>query len=232
MAWLAIHAGFSVNGVAELHTRLLKEQELHDWYELYPEKFNNKTNGITQRRWLLSANEELSEFITKRIGHGWEKDLTKLKGLEKFTSDKDLNELIAIKEHNKRRLADYLKHAQNEIIDADSIVDVSESFKPYELLSIADIAIGNINAPMLSFTATGKPIFLYTGNTAKALSEIEPLIDFENEVKLPVYNSIYDVINGILDIENYNYTGYNQTKEKYLALCNGNSLENLLNQLK
>ena len=124
MAWLAIHAGFSVNGVAELHTRLLKEQELHDWYELYPEKFNNKTNGITQRRWLLSANEELSEFITKRIGHGWEKDLTKLKGLEKFTSDKDLNELIAIKEHNKRRLADYLKHAQNEIIDADSIFDV------------------------------------------------------------------------------------------------------------
>ena len=124
MAWLAIHAGFSVNGVAELHTRLLKEQELRDWYELYPEKFNNKTNGITQRRWLLSANEELSEFITKRIGHGWEKDLTKLKGLEKFTSDKDLNELIAIKEHNKRRLADYLKHAQNEIIDADSIFDV------------------------------------------------------------------------------------------------------------
>ncbi|MCI6815781.1 MAG: glycogen/starch/alpha-glucan family phosphorylase, partial [Treponema porcinum] len=124
MAWLAIHAGFSVNGVAELHTRLLKEQELRDWYELYPEKFNNKTNGITQRRWLLSANEELSEFITKRIGHGWEKDLTKLKGLEKFTGDKDLNELIAIKEHNKRRLADYLKHAQNEIIDADSIFDV------------------------------------------------------------------------------------------------------------
>ena len=121
---------------------------------------------------------------------------------------------------------------ETSIYYADSIVDVSESFKPYELLSIADIAIGNINAPILSFTATGKPIFLYTGNTAKALSEIEPLIDFENEVKLPVYNSIYDVINGILDIENYDYTGYNQTKEKYLALCNGNSLENLLNQLK
>lgn len=121
---------------------------------------------------------------------------------------------------------------ETSIYYADSIVDVSESFKPYELLSIADIAIGNINAPILSFTATGRPVFLYTGNTAKALSEIEPLIDFENEVKLPVFNNIYDVIKGILDIEKYDYTGYNQTKEKYLALCNGNSLENLLNQLK
>ncbi|HAC31478.1 MAG TPA: glycogen phosphorylase, partial [Treponema sp.] len=76
MAWLAIHAGFSVNGVAALHTELLKKQELKDWYALYPQKFNNKTNGITQRRWLLSSNEELSKFITERIGHGWEKDLT------------------------------------------------------------------------------------------------------------------------------------------------------------
>ena len=67
MAWLAIHASFSVNGVAELHTKLLKEVELHDWYELYPKKFNNKTNGITQRRWLLSSNPELASFITKRI---------------------------------------------------------------------------------------------------------------------------------------------------------------------
>ncbi|MCR5400972.1 MAG: glycogen/starch/alpha-glucan phosphorylase [Treponema sp.] len=124
MAWLAIHASFSVNGVAELHTRLLKEKELHDWYELYPEKFNNKTNGITQRRWLLSANPELSDFITSRIGHGWEKDLTKLKALEKFDSDKDLKELIKIKENNKRRLAEFLKNAQGEIIDSDSIFDV------------------------------------------------------------------------------------------------------------
>lgn len=84
MAWLAIHAGFSVNGVAALHTELLKNVELHDWYELYPQKFNNKTNGITQRRWLCDSNPELSKFITERIGHGWEKDLSKLKGLEKI----------------------------------------------------------------------------------------------------------------------------------------------------
>ena len=125
MAWLAIHAGFSVNGVAALHTELLKNQELKDWYELYPSKFNNKTNGITQRRWLCNANPELAEFITKRIGHGWEKDLTKLKGLEKFVDDEEsLNELMKIKKHNKDVLVDFLKHKQNEFLDPESIFDV------------------------------------------------------------------------------------------------------------
>ncbi len=125
MAWLAIHACFSVNGVAELHTKLLKTKELKDWFELYPKKFNNKTNGITQRRWLLCANRELSAFITERIGHGWEKDLSKLKGLEKFADDdKSLKELIEIKKNNKHKLAEYLKHAQNEFLDPDSIFDV------------------------------------------------------------------------------------------------------------
>ncbi|MBQ6057358.1 MAG: glycogen/starch/alpha-glucan phosphorylase [Treponema sp.] len=125
MAWLAIHAGFSVNGVAALHTELLKKQELKDWYALYPQKFNNKTNGITQRRWLLSSNEELSKFITERIGHGWEKDLTRLKELEKFADDdKSLEQLIAIKRHNKEVLTEYLKRKQNEFLDVDSIFDV------------------------------------------------------------------------------------------------------------
>ncbi len=125
MAWLAIHACFSVNGVAELHTKLLKTKELKDWFELYPKKFNNKTNGITQRRWLLCANRELSAFITERLGHGWEKDLSKLKGLEKFVDDeKSLKELIEIKKNNKLKLAEYLKHSQNEFLDPDSIFDV------------------------------------------------------------------------------------------------------------
>ena len=125
MAWLAIHAGYSVNGVAALHTELLKTVELKDWYELYPAKFNNKTNGITQRRWLCSANEELSAFITKRIGHGWEKDLTLLKGLEKYADDDaSLQELMDIKRHNKEILVDFLKHKQNEFLDPDSIFDV------------------------------------------------------------------------------------------------------------
>ena len=125
MAWLAIHACFSVNGVAELHTELLKNQELKDWSALYPEKFNNKTNGVTQRRWLLNANPQLAEFITKRIGHGWEKELTKLKELEKFLDDDaTLEELIQIKQENKQSLADYLKHKQNVFLDPDSIYDV------------------------------------------------------------------------------------------------------------
>ena len=115
---------------------------------------------------------------------------------------------------------------------ADSIVDVSDIFKPYEILSIADIAIGNINAPVLSFAATGKPLFLYTKNTNKALFEAETLVDVKEDIKLPIYNSIDDVIKEILDIENYDYSGYNQIKDKYLANCNGKSLENLLNKLK
>ena len=125
MAWLAIHGSFSVNGVAALHTELLKKQELADWYGLYPKKFNNKTNGITQRRWLLSANPRLAKFITDRIGHGWEKDLSKLRELEKFADDeKSLNELLDIKMANKEALANYLKDTQNEFLDPASIFDV------------------------------------------------------------------------------------------------------------
>ena len=125
MAWLAIHGSFSVNGVAALHTELLKTQELADWYGLYPEKFNNKTNGITQRRWLVSANPRLAKFITDRIGHGWEKDLAKLREIEKFVDDeKSLNELLDIKMANKEALAKYLKDTQNEFLDPASIFDV------------------------------------------------------------------------------------------------------------
>ena len=100
-------------------------EDCRAWYALYPQKFNNKTNGITQRRWLLNANPQLSKFITDRIGHGWEKDLSKLKGLEKFLDDDEsINELIRIKTENKIALADYLKHAQNEFLDPESIFDV------------------------------------------------------------------------------------------------------------
>ena len=125
MAWLAIVGAFSVNGVAALHTEILKNVELSDWYELYPNKFNNKTNGVTQRRWLLSANPKLSAFITKKIGHGWEKNLSQLKKLEKFADDQaTLDEFMAIKRENKASLAKYLKETQNIFIDPDSIFDV------------------------------------------------------------------------------------------------------------
>ena len=125
MAYLAIHACFSVNGVAALHTQILKTQELKDWATLYPKKFNNKTNGITQRRWLMLANPELCAFITKRIGHGWETNLSKLTGLEKYVDDQaSLEELNAIKLHNKQYLAEYLRRTQNEFLDPESIYDV------------------------------------------------------------------------------------------------------------
>ena len=125
MAWLAIHAGYSVNGVAALHTELLKTQELKDWAELYPKKFNNKTNGITQRRWLVSANPELSKFITDRIGHGWEKDLSKIKELAKFADDAaSQEEFLAIKQRSKEALCKYLKDTQGVDLDPTSIFDV------------------------------------------------------------------------------------------------------------
>lgn len=125
MAWLAIHSCFSVNGVAALHTEILKKTELLDWADLYAAKFNNKTNGVTQRRWLLSANPRLADFITKRIGHGWEKDLSLLKGLEKFIDDDaSLNELLTIKQQNKEDLSNWLKNTQNEFLDSNSIFDV------------------------------------------------------------------------------------------------------------
>ena len=124
MAWLAIHACFSVNGVAALHSEILKTQELKDWYDLYPKKFNNKTNGVTQRRWLLCANRSL-QIISAKIGDGWQKDLSKLKGLEKFANDEtSLKEIIAIKQANKVRLATYLKETQNEFLDPESMFDV------------------------------------------------------------------------------------------------------------
>ncbi len=125
MAWLAIVGCFSVNGVAALHTEILKNVELADWFGLYPGKFNNKTNGVTQRRWLLSANPRLADFITRKIGHGWEKDLSMLKGLEAFADDPaTLDEFMAIKRENKVELARYLKETQNIFVDPESVFDV------------------------------------------------------------------------------------------------------------
>ncbi len=124
MAWLAIHTCFSVNGVAALHTQILIDSELKDWAELYPKKFNNKTNGVTQRRWLLSANPLLAKFITARIGDGWQKDFSLLKGLEKFADDENsLQELLSIKQENKVQFAKWIKETQNEFVDPESIFD-------------------------------------------------------------------------------------------------------------
>ena len=125
MAWLAIVGSHKVNGVAALHTEILKNSELKDWYNLYPEKFLNKTNGITQRRWLLKANPELSSLITELIGDGWTTDLYKLKELEKYLDDENvLNRVAEIKLHNKERLANYIKETTGIEVNPHSIFDI------------------------------------------------------------------------------------------------------------
>ena len=125
MAHIDIHYGFSVNGVAALHTEILKKSELAKFYALYPEKFNNKTNGITFRRWLLHCNAPLTAFIEARIGQGFKKDATELERLLAFADDrKTLDALLEIKAEQKRALADHLFRKQGERINPDSIYDV------------------------------------------------------------------------------------------------------------
>ncbi|HEY8899440.1 MAG TPA: glycogen/starch/alpha-glucan phosphorylase [Chthoniobacterales bacterium] len=125
MAHLAIVGSHSVNGVAALHTQLLKADLFPEFDELYPGKFNNKTNGITPRRWLLSCNEGLSKLITSKIGHGWERDLDKLRGLEAYADDPEFQkEFMAIKRANKVHLASIIKEQCGVTVSPDALFDV------------------------------------------------------------------------------------------------------------
>ncbi len=125
MAHLAIAAGYSVNGVAALHTEILKKQSLKDFYDMYPEKFNNKTNGITQRRFLLHGNQMLAAWVTEHIGKGWITDLSQMKQLEPLAEDKKAQrEFLQIKFENKLRLAAYIKEHNGVDVDPNSIFDV------------------------------------------------------------------------------------------------------------
>ena len=125
MAYLAIVSSFSVNGVAAIHTEILKKQELKDFYEMWPERFRNVTNGITQRRFLGHGNPLLASWVTERIGDGWMKDLTEMAGLERYLDDeKSLREFVNIKYQNKVRLAKYIKEHNDIDVDPFSIFDV------------------------------------------------------------------------------------------------------------
>ena len=125
MARLDIHYGFSVNGVAALHTEILKNSELRDFAQLYPEKFNNKTNGITFRRWLMHCNPSLSDFITQTIGEGWKQDANQLEKLLDYQNDPAvLQKLLDIKQENKNQLARYLKEKSGADIDPTSVYDI------------------------------------------------------------------------------------------------------------
>ena len=125
MAHIDIHYGFSTNGVARLHTEILENNELNNFYKIYPEKFNNKTNGITFRRWLLHCDHELTKFITSLIGEGYKTDATELEKLLKFKDDKKvLSELLKIKQLNKTVLKDYILATEGIEIDDNSIYDI------------------------------------------------------------------------------------------------------------
>ena len=125
MAHIDIHYGFSVNGVAAIHTEILKETELNAFYQLYPEKFNNKTNGITFRRWLMNCNKELTAFLSKTIGDGFKKDADKLEKLLEYAEDQEvLDKLEEIKMGHKVALAEYVKEAEGVILNSESIYDI------------------------------------------------------------------------------------------------------------
>ncbi len=125
MAHIDIHYGFSVNGVAAIHTEILKDTELNAFYKLYPEKFNNKTNGITFRRWLLSCNRELASFLSETIGDGFKKDADKLEKLLEFADNQEvLDRLADIKMNRKKELAAYVKEAEGVTLNPDSVFDI------------------------------------------------------------------------------------------------------------
>ena len=125
MAHMDIHYGYSVNGVAYLHTEILKNTELNNFYKVYPEKFNNKTNGITFRRWLLECNHPLADLLTELIGDGYKKDATELEKLAAYADDSAvLEKLLSVKQGKKKDLAAYLKETQNITVNPDSVFDI------------------------------------------------------------------------------------------------------------
>ncbi|MEG1847205.1 MAG: glycogen/starch/alpha-glucan phosphorylase [Lachnospiraceae bacterium] len=125
MAHIDIHYGFSVNGVAAIHTEILKETELKPFYDIYPEKFNNKTNGITFRRWLLSCNKELADYLTQTIGEGYKRDATRLEQLLNYRDNADvLDALYQIKQVKKQQLVEYVQKTQGVTLDQNAIFDI------------------------------------------------------------------------------------------------------------
>ena len=173
MAHMDIHYGYSVNGVAALHTEILKNSELKAFYDIYPEKFNNKTNGITFRRWLMHANPRLSHYLDELLGRDWHHDATKLEGLLEFTGVANVKEkLEGIKAHNKRKLARHLKEAQGVEINPDSIFDIQikrlHEYKRQQMNALyvihkyLDIKAGNIPARPITVFFGGKAAPAYT----------------------------------------------------------------------
>ena len=196
MANLAIFVGRAVNGVAALHTEILKKSELNNWYNLYPNKFQNKTNGITPRRWLRLCNTELSQFITDLLGNeDWVKDLSLLKDLKKFNNDeKILEKLMEIKHEKKVQLAEYIKQEEGIIVDPNSFFDIQikrlHEYKRQLLnaLYILDLYYRVKENPELDipkttfiFGAKAFPGYRRAKGIVKFINEIARLIDRDEE---------------------------------------------------
>lgn len=192
MARMAIFAGTYVNGVAELHTNILKTDALKEWYELYPEKFQNKTNGITPRRWLGLCNPELSALITEKIGNGWITDLSQLKNLERFVDDGDvIRRFMEIKRTKKQQLCDYIKEKEHFDLSPDWVFDIQvkrlHEYKRQLLnaFSIMDLyfQIKENKLPDLQPTA-----FIFGAKAAPAYRRAKGIIKYINEVANLVNN--------------------------------------------
>ena len=212
MANLAIYVGFSVNGVAALHTEILKDDTFSHWYKVRPEIFNNKTNGITPRRWLVYANRELASFITQKLGTDqWKYDLSLLKDLEKYLDDeKVLNELLNIKQIKKDQLAKYILEKEGIKVDPTSIFDIQvkriHEYKRQHLniLHIIYLYHKLKKNPDMDFTPT---TFIFGGKAAPGYFRAKGMIKLANEVAR-VVNSDPDVNKKlkVVFVENYRVT--------------------------
>ncbi|OUP23141.1 glycogen/starch/alpha-glucan phosphorylase [Gemmiger sp. An194] len=219
MAHIDIHYGYSVNGVAALHTEILKESELRPFYELYPEKFNNKTNGITFRRWLLHCNQPLAAFIESLIGPCFKKDAEELEKLLAFQNDEEvLHQLRRIKTENKQALARYLKATQGVELNADSIFDIQvkrlHEYKRqqmnalYAIYKYLEIKAGKIPARPITmiFGAKAAPAYTIAKDIIHLILCLSQLIESDPQVS-PYLK--------VVMVENYNVT----KAEKLIPAC-------------
>lgn len=210
MANMAVYCSSYTNGVAKIHTEILKDTVLNDWYKVFPERFQNKTNGITQRRWLGLCNRELSAFITQLLGNDdWIIDLNKLKELEKYSDDEEtLNKFIQIKSEKKKQLADFIKSKENITINPNSIFDIQikrlHEYKRqllnafsilYIYFGIKDGSIKNISPVTFIFGAKSAPGYRRAKAIIKYINEIAEIISSDNEV-----NKLINVV----FVSNYN----------------------------
>ncbi|WP_028505775.1 glycogen/starch/alpha-glucan phosphorylase [Ruminococcus sp. FC2018] len=187
MAYMAIYVSSYINGVAEIHTEILKKDALKKWYELYPERFQNKTNGITQRRWLALCNKELSALITRLLGDsGWITDLDRLKELAKYADDENvLGEFIRIKKTKKQQLADFIKQNDGIEINPDTIFDIQikrlHEYKRQLLnaLSIIYIYYGIKDGSIRDFTPT---TFIFGAKSAPGYRRAKAIIKLLGEI--------------------------------------------------